>query len=78
VPLQLRNSHEGEASLVYSHYALAFKAVIDHIFVSPGTVRVVAAAPAPSEAELCRNVALPSEMYPSDHIALVVDLESSA
>jgi 2',5'-phosphodiesterase len=76
-PLRLRNSHENESTLVYSHYAIAFKAVIDHIFVSP-SVKVVATLPAPSEKELSANVALPSTMYPSDHIALVADLETKA
>ena len=42
--------------------------------VISGGVNVVATLPFPPEAELQKDVALPSASYPSDHLALVVDL----
>ena len=77
VPLSLHDTHVGCSTLCYSHYAIAFKAVIDHVFAS-ANLKVVSTLPAPSEQELSADVALPSRMYPSDHVALVVDLTVAA
>jgi 2',5'-phosphodiesterase len=66
--------HPTDDDMRFTNYALTFKECIDHIFVSRG-VRRVATLPQPSEAQLAKDIAIPSLTFPSDHIALVTDLE---
>ena len=72
-PLRLHDTHASSTTLCFSYYALAFQSVIDYIFASRN-VEVVTTLLAPSGDELSADVALPSVMYPSDHIALVSDV----
>nr|XP_006818868.1 PREDICTED: 2',5'-phosphodiesterase 12-like [Saccoglossus kowalevskii] len=62
--------------LEYTNYVAGFKAAIDHIFVD-GNFDVSQVIPMPTEEELSLHTALPSVVFPSDHIALICDLEWS-
>lgn len=62
---------------VYTHYLQSFAAALDYIMVSQDTLKPVAWAAMPSEEVLKENVAMPSVVLPSDHIALVCDLKWS-
>lgn len=61
----------------FTHYLQRFAAALDYIMVSQDTLKPVAWAAMPSEDVLKENVAMPSVVLPSDHIALVCDLEWS-
>lgn len=73
LPMKLYDTHPTDASMKFTNYALSFKACIDHIFVSEG-LTAVRTLPPPSEDELSKDVAIPSLMFPSDHVALVADV----
>uniref|UniRef100_A0A182K3Q0 2',5'-phosphodiesterase 12 n=1 Tax=Anopheles christyi TaxID=43041 RepID=A0A182K3Q0_9DIPT len=59
----------------YTNYTLGFKACIDYIFYKRGTLNVNDVIPMPSEEELSMYQAIPSPVFPSDHIALVANFE---
>ena len=59
----------------HSNYTRDFKDVLDYIYIEPKQFKVVRVAPFPSEEVLSRNTALPSCAFPSDHLAVIVDLE---
>ena len=59
----------------HSNYTRDFKDVLDYIYIEPKHFKVVRVAPFPSEEVLSRNTALPSCAFPSDHLAVIVDLE---
>ncbi len=71
-----------DTTLECTNYSLWFKEVIDHIFISQddcyfkpeseGVVKQLLVAPTMDE--LSQTIAIPSHMYPSDHIALVADV----
>ena len=58
----------------YTNYVGGFKDLLDYIFVSENDFSVVGVAPFPSESVLSEETALPSSCFPSDHLAVVVDL----
>ena len=58
----------------FTNYTRDFKMTLDYIFVESDKMEVVAIAPLPSENILSENIALPSIVFPSDHISLVVDV----
>lgn len=59
----------------FTNYTLDFKSCLDYIFCERSHVSVTGIAAFPSEDVLSANVALPSEVFPSDHIASVADLQ---
>lgn len=59
----------------FSNYTRDFKMTLDYIFVDADSFSVAAVAPTPSEDVLKENVALPSVVFPSDHISLIVDID---
>lgn len=59
----------------YTNYTKTFKDLLDYIYVEKDKYDVVNVAPFPSEEVLSANCAIPSEVFPSDHLALVVDLQ---
>ena len=59
----------------HSNYTRDFKDVLDYIYIEPKQFKVIRVAPFPSEEVLSRNTALPSCAFPSDHLAVIVDLE---
>jgi 2',5'-phosphodiesterase len=68
----------------FTHYIERFHGTLDHILVSAissgdgnasSGFRSVRCGAMPSEEQVTRNVAMPSENFPSDHVCLVCDLE---
>lgn len=59
----------------FTNYTVGFAACLDYIFYLQTNLRVVQAIPVPTEKELQSHVAIPSVVHPSDHVALVADLE---
>ena len=59
----------------HSNYTRDFKDVLDYIYMEPKHFKVLRVAPFPSEDILSKNTALPSCAFPSDHLAVIVDLE---
>lgn len=58
----------------FTNYTDDFKGCLDYIFCEKD-VKVTQVLPFPSEEELSRNIAIPNQYFPSDHIALVADLK---
>jgi mRNA deadenylase 3'-5' endonuclease subunit Ccr4 len=59
----------------YTNYTADFKDTLDYVMASKHCFQVVRVAPFPPESVLCEHIALPSEVFPSDHIAVAVDVE---
>jgi 2',5'-phosphodiesterase len=59
----------------YTNFTQGFKDCLDYIFYQTDGLRVAQVVPFPSEEELSTHVAIPSVVFPSDHIACVADLE---
>lgn len=59
----------------YTNYTEDFKGCLDYIFIEKSKLRVSKIVPVPTETELQQYKGLPNEYFPSDHLALVVDLE---
>lgn len=60
---------------IHSNYTRDFKDLLDYIYIEPKQFKVLRVAPFPSEEVLSKNTALPSCAFPSDHLAVIVDLE---
>ena len=58
----------------FTNYTRDFKDLLDYIFIEQSAFEVVRVAPFPAEAILAAQTALPSEFFPSDHVAIAVDL----
>uniref|UniRef100_A0A182YFG9 2',5'-phosphodiesterase 12 n=2 Tax=Anopheles stephensi TaxID=30069 RepID=A0A182YFG9_ANOST len=59
----------------FTNYTVGFTACIDYIFYQTGVLTVNDVIPMPSEQELSMYEAIPSPVFPSDHVALVANLE---
>lgn len=59
----------------FTNYTNGFKACIDYIFVQSDKFGVTKVVEMPEEHELNAHLAIPSVTFPSDHIALVAELE---
>ncbi|MCL4119593.1 UNVERIFIED_CONTAM: hypothetical protein GTU68_018115 [Idotea baltica] len=59
----------------YTNYTLGFQGCLDYIFYQSDKFSVKQMIPFPSHEEVTQHGALPSITFPSDHIALVADLE---
>ncbi|OWR44927.1 putative 2-phosphodiesterase [Danaus plexippus plexippus] len=59
----------------YTNFTQGFAECIDYIFYEKNNLSVNQVIPLPNEEELKAHIALPSVVFPSDHIALVSDLE---
>ena len=59
----------------YTNYTLGFKECIDYCWIEKSKLAVTQVVPFPSEEELSQFDALPNIVFPSDHIAVVVDLK---
>jgi 2',5'-phosphodiesterase len=62
------------SSTPYTNYTKGFKDILDYIYYQSDHLRVIRVAPFPSEDILSQDVALPSQHFPSDHLAVAVDL----
>ena len=59
----------------FTNYTAGFKDLLDYVFTQPHLVRTRAVAPFPTEERLKEHTALPCIDAPSDHLAVLVDLE---
>ncbi|CAG9760881.1 unnamed protein product [Ceutorhynchus assimilis] len=59
----------------YTNYTPDFKGCLDYIFVETHRLATTRVIPVASEKELMKYIGLPNEVYPSDHLSLVVDLQ---
>ncbi|XP_052893057.1 2',5'-phosphodiesterase 12 [Anopheles moucheti] len=59
----------------FTNYTVGFAACIDYIFYQQGALNVNDVIPMPSREELSMYEAIPSPVFPSDHVALVANLE---
>ncbi|KAK2861675.1 hypothetical protein Q5P01_001208 [Channa striata] len=61
----------------YTNYVGGFHGCLDYIFIQPDSMQVEQVIPMPSHQEVTTYEALPSVAHPSDHIALICDLQWS-
>lgn len=59
----------------YTNYTDDYKGCLDYIFIETNKLKVTQNVPVTSPEELEKYEGLPNEYFPSDHLALVVDLE---
>ena len=59
----------------HTNYTRDFKDLLDYIYIEPAHFKILRVAPFPSEEVLSKHTALPSCAFPSDHLAVIVDLE---
>ncbi|KAF2895426.1 hypothetical protein ILUMI_10748 [Ignelater luminosus] len=59
----------------YTNYTGDFKGCLDYIFYDENSFKVAGCIPFLEETILSEKTALPNEVFPSDHIALVANLE---
>nr|XP_033781610.1 2',5'-phosphodiesterase 12 [Geotrypetes seraphini] len=71
-PLKLESAC-GEPA--YTNYVGGFHGCLDYIFTDSNCLAVEQVIPLPSHEEVTTHQALPSVIYPSDHIALVCDVK---
>lgn len=69
-PLNFESAYKNHP---FTNYTVGFTECIDYIFFQTDDLRLLQTVPTPSEAELKANVAIPSVIHPSDHVALVAD-----
>lgn len=60
---------------LFTNFTKNFKDILDYIFIQKDHFNVLRVAPFPSDSVLSENVALPSHVFPSDHLAVVVDIQ---
>ncbi|XP_037088721.1 2',5'-phosphodiesterase 12-like, partial [Pollicipes pollicipes] len=58
----------------YTNHVDTFVGCLDYIFYMADCMEVLQVVPLPSHEEVTRHTALPSVVFPSDHLALVADL----
>ena len=63
----------------FTHYVVGFSAALDHILMTPNTthgeLRFLRQAEMPTLEQVTKDKAMPSPSFPSDHVAVVSDLE---
>ena len=59
----------------YTNYKSGFHGCLDYIFVEPSVFSVQTVFPLPSHEEVTQFTAIPNPVFPSDHLALVCDLQ---
>ena len=65
----------GCGDLPYTNYVQGFVGALDWIFADARRLRVRKHAPLPDHEAVVRHVALPSAVFPSDHLPIAVELE---
>ncbi|KAG8239392.1 hypothetical protein J437_LFUL018243 [Ladona fulva] len=58
----------------FTNYTSGFVGCLDYIFYSTDALTVEQVVPLPSEEEVAQNIAIPSIVFPSDHLAIIADL----
>jgi mRNA deadenylase 3'-5' endonuclease subunit Ccr4 len=61
--------------ITYTNYTVAFKELLDYIFISKDSFEVIRSAPMPSLEELQEETAMPSSVFPSDHLSIAIDVK---
>lgn len=56
-----------------TNYTEGFKECLDYIYYQTDHLKVLRTVPMPTEEQLSANIAIPSIVFPSDHVALVAD-----
>lgn len=71
------SSHESprRRCRVVAHVVAQYQNCLDWICHDASQLRVATVAPLPLVSELTHDVAMPSAEFPSDHVALVCDLQ---
>ncbi|XP_043274609.1 2',5'-phosphodiesterase 12 [Venturia canescens] len=59
----------------YTNFTVEFADCLDYIFYQSNNIEVTQVVPFPSKEELSLNQAIPSILFPSDHVALCADLK---
>lgn len=59
----------------YTNFTGGFQDCLDYIFYDTEKLQVTQVVPMPSVDELMAHTAIPSIVFPSDHIALICDLK---
>ena len=59
----------------FTNYTLGFKDCLDYIFYEKDKLEVDMVVPFPTEEDLMKYDAIPSKLFPSDHIASICDLK---
>lgn len=59
----------------YTNFTHLFAACLDYIFYQTDNIEVAEVIPLPSEEQLRTHIAIPSVVFPSDHVSLVADLK---
>ena len=59
----------------YTHYIGRFKALLDYVFSDKTLLSVERVIPLPDHDDIIAETALPSVVFPSDHLALICDLK---
>ena len=54
----------------YTNFVASFMASLDYILVDGNHLEVVREIPMPSHDDIISHVALPNEVFPSDHLAI--------
>ncbi|RZF41869.1 hypothetical protein LSTR_LSTR005331 [Laodelphax striatellus] len=62
----------------FTNFIQEFSGCLDYIFYQTDRLAVTQVVPLPTEEELRQHTALPSVVFPSDHIALIADLRWSS
>lgn len=59
----------------YTNYTGTFNGCLDYILYETKHLKVLDIVPMPSHEHVIKDTALPSEIFPSDHISLICTLE---
>ena len=69
------NLDSGCGIVPYTNYTSGFHAMLDYIYYDLDTLEVIQAIPPPDHKDVEFYVALPSIVFPSDHIAQICDFK---
>uniref|UniRef100_A0A0B7A3X0 Endonuclease/exonuclease/phosphatase domain-containing protein n=2 Tax=Arion vulgaris TaxID=1028688 RepID=A0A0B7A3X0_9EUPU len=59
----------------YTNFTKGFRETLDYIFIDTDRLEVTKVVPLPSHEDVTANIALPSIVFPSDHLALICDVK---
>ena len=69
------NLDSGCGIVPYSNYTSGFHAMLDYIYYDLDTLKVTQVIPPPDHKDVEFHIALPSIVFPSDHIAQICDFK---
>ncbi|KAH8303927.1 hypothetical protein KR018_001349 [Drosophila ironensis] len=59
----------------YTNFTTLFSGCLDYIYYQKDCFELLQSVPLPTEEEFKANTAIPSVVFPSDHVALIADLK---